>query len=154
MKKLITLILAVLFISLAGCGESPVNVETADPEEASGGTETLDIRNCDSIEDMNTTLAAQAPVKQTVTIPEQANLEKNGSVVDIPPDVADELKLAVESAYLSEYKAAVSAAEGVKFTIPGDKIHMYKIFWIQRTYHSTISFSIDRKPCTIFMNIL
>ena len=70
-------------------------------------------------------------------------------MIDIPPEVIDDLKLTVENAYRVEFEAVVSEAEQVEFTIPGDKIHMYKIFWIQRIYRSTISFSINREPCSV-----
>lgn len=148
MKKILALILFVFSAVLVGCGELAIQVEIVNPEELRIGTETLDIRNCDSNEDMVTSLGSQAPVKQHITISEQATLEKTGLYIDIPVEMLDELKLQVESMYQAEFDEALGSAEQVIFTIPAHKIHMYKIHWIQQHYQSTISFSIDRKPCT------
>jgi hypothetical protein len=148
MKKIITLIIFILSVCLVGCGDSPIQVDMADPEKLGIGSETLDIRNCDSNDVMVTTMATHAPVRQHISISEQATLVKTGSAIDIPPDILDELRLQVETMYQPEYEEAADSAEKVEFTIPGHEIYMYKIQWIQQIYGSTISFSINRQLCT------
>lgn len=146
-KKFLTLFIFVLSAFLVGCNDSPILVQWGDPEEIDVGSETLDIRNCDSNDDMVTTLASHAPVREQIFISEQATLVKTGSALDIPPDMRDELRLQVEAVYQTEFDEAAASAEMVEFTIPGHKIHMYKIMWIQQNYSSMISFSIDNQPC-------
>lgn len=148
MNKFSPLIVLFLSIYLVGCGNAPIIVERADPEVVEAGSETLDIRNCDSIDDMITTLESHAPVKQHISISETATSEKTGSAIDIPSDLIDELILQVESVYQGEFEEALANAEQVEFTIPGDKIHMYKIRWIQQIYSATISASINGQPST------
>jgi hypothetical protein len=148
MKKIFILFLTLLSVGLVGCGELPITLEMVDPEEVRVGTQTLDIRNCDSNDDMLTTMASQSPVSQKIKIAEQATLEKNGSSIDIPSYKLEELKSQVAVMYQAKFEQAVTDAEQVTFTIPANKIHMYKIHRIQQNYRSTISFSIDRQPCT------
>ena len=146
-KAILATLTILLYACLAGCSRSPVDVEQAVPEEMAFASETLDIRNCDSNDDMRTTLADQAPVKQQVSIAEQATVVETGSAIDISPEILDELRLQVESAYQPLFEEAVTSAEKVEFTIPGHMIHMYKIHWIRRIYRSTISFSINDQSC-------
>lgn len=137
-----------LFGCLIGCGNISIQVKMAVPEEIVVNTETLDIRNCDSNNNMVTTMAAEAPVKQEISISKQATILGTGSTVDLPLEIQDELRSQVERIYKPEYEEVVSGAEMVEFTIPGHMIHMYKIHWIQREYRSTISFQMDEQKCT------
>ena len=147
-KSLLTLIIFSLYACLVGCSNSRIQVEQAVPEELAHDTETLDMRNCDSNDDMVTTLAAQAPVRQEIYISEQATVVETGLEIDVPTITLEELRLQVESVYQPVFEEAVANAEKVKFTIPGHMIHMYKVHWIQQIYQSTVSFSINGQTCT------
>ena len=149
MKRILAFMLIILSVGLAGCGEHPIQVAVADAEESQVGTETLDIRNCDTTEEKVTTLATEAPIKHQIQISDQATLEETGTPIEIPPERLDELTIQVTNAYQVNYDEAQREAEQVAFTIPAEKIYMYKIHWIRQTYRSTISFSIDRQPCTV-----
>lgn len=48
---------------------------------------------------MVTMLVSHAPVREQISISEQATLVKTGSALDIPPDMRDELRLQVEAVY-------------------------------------------------------
>ena len=85
-KAILATLTILLYACLAGCSRSPVDVEQAVPEEMAFASETLDIRNCDSNDDMRTTLADQAPVKQEISIAEQATVVETGSAIDIPAE--------------------------------------------------------------------
>ncbi len=143
-----TLLTIFLCFYLVGCSSSPTQVGQAVPEESAYGEETLDMRNCDSNDEMVTTLADQAPVKQQISISEQATVIETGSAIDIPNKVHDELKLQVKNEYQPIFEEAVANAKKVELTIPGHKIYMYKIYWNHRIYRSTISFTINNQACT------
>ena len=82
-----------------GCNDSPIQVQRGDPDEIGVGSETFDIRNWASNDDMVTMLVSHAPVREQISISEQATLVKTGSALDIPPDMRDELRLQVEAVY-------------------------------------------------------
>jgi hypothetical protein len=148
MKKNLSFVIFVLSMSLVGCGNSPIQIEKADPEKAIIDSETLDIRNCDSNDDMVTTMAIYAPVRMQISISEPAKLIKTGSVVDIPSDMLEDIKLQVGTLYQPILEEAESSVGNIELTIPRNKIHMYQIKWVQQNYNSTVSFSINGWPCT------
>ena len=138
---------------LSSCSQPPIPVAQVDvaqeaPIEQELQGETLDVRNCLSNDTMLTTLAAQAPVRQQISIPKQATVVETGSAIDIPNEILDELKLQVQSEFQPIFEEAVANAENVELVVPGLKIHMYRIRWIQRIYQSMISFSINDQACT------
>ncbi|HLA98747.1 MAG TPA: hypothetical protein VJL34_09850 [Anaerolineales bacterium] len=146
-----TIYLGLIFgisLLISNCSRPSIQVYQAAPIEQAVREETLDMRNCDSNDDMVTTLAAQAPARQHISISELATAVETGSVIDIPNEVYNELRLQIESAHRTVFEKAVASAEKVDFTIPGHKIHMYKIHWIQQIYRSTISFAINDQACT------
>jgi hypothetical protein len=147
-KNLTALLTILLYTCLVGCNNSSIQVQQAAPEEVAYGTETLDMRNCDSNDDLLTTLASEAPVRQEISISEQATVVETGSVIDIPNEVQNELRSQVESVYQPIYEEAAAGTEMVNLTVPGHMIHMYKIHWIRRIYQSTISFSMNEQTCT------
>lgn len=148
LNKVLILLTSYLCVALVGCSTSHAQVERTRPVEVAYGTETLDIRNCDSNEDMITTLASHAPVRQHISISEEATVVETASAIDIPAKILDDLRSQVEREFQPIFEEAVANAEGVEFTIPGHKIHMYQIHWIQQTYRATISFSMDDQTCS------
>ncbi|NIW10815.1 MAG: hypothetical protein GWN33_09785, partial [Gammaproteobacteria bacterium] len=78
-KRTIWIVLIVLFnlsFAFSGCASPAVQVVKAQPEEAQIGAETLDMRNCDSLDELVTTLADEAPVRKQISIPEQATVDE------------------------------------------------------------------------------
>lgn len=144
------IVLFSLSFAFSGCDSPSVQVVKAQPEEAQIGAETLDMRNCDSLDELVTTLADEAPVREQISIPEQATVNETGTVIDIPSPMVTVIEEQIEQEYAPAYKTAVEQAEQEVLTIPGHMIHMYKILWMQKTYQSTLSLSIDNKPCTAF----
>lgn len=138
---------------LSSCSQSPIHdaqVQVAQEapviKELLG--ESLDIRNCQSNEDMVTSLAAKAPVRQEISISRQATVVETGSTIDISDEIHNELKWQVQNKFQPIFEEAVANAENVELIIPGLTIHVYRIQWIQRVYRSTISFSINEQACT------
>lgn len=147
-KKILSLVIFTLSISLVGCGNSSIQIEKANPDKAIINSEIIDIRNCDSNDDMVTTMTSYAPVRLKISISEPAILIKTGSVVDIPSDMLEDLKFSVETMYKPILEEAESSLENIELTVPKNKIHMYQIKWIEQNYHSKVSFSINGRPCT------
>jgi len=138
---------------LISCSQPPIPVAQVDiaqeaPIEQELPPESLDIKNCLSSDDMVTTLAAQAPVRQQISISKQATVVATGSAIDIPDEIYDELISQVQSEFQPIFQEAGANAENVELVIPGLKIHMYRLHWIERVYQSTISFSINDQSCT------
>ena len=147
-NRMIALSIFMMSLCLAGCGKAGIQVAMAEPEEARSGSETLDIRNCDSHDEMVTTLAAYAAVKQDISIAETAIADKTGQALEIPPETLDEIKAQVETLYQPVFEDAHARTAAVEFTIPGFKIHMYKIHWVQQQYRSKVSLTIDGQSCS------
>jgi len=148
----IALILGISML-LISCSQPPIPVAQVDiaqeaPIEQELPPESLDIKNCLSSDDMVTTLAAQAPVRQQISISKQATVVATGSAIDIPDEIYDELISQVQSEFQPIFQEAGANAENVELVIPGLKIHMYRLHWIERVYQSTISFSINDQSCT------
>lgn len=145
---------SIIFISLSlalvGCSSTPVQVTMAQPEEIDKGAEILDMRNCDSNDELVTNLAAEAPVQMHITIAEQCTLDKTGSTIVIPDHLVDYVRAQIEEEYAPVFEETTSNTAAEKFQIPGHMIHMYKIKWLQKTYKSTASFSIDHQSCIAF----
>ena len=99
-------------------------------------------------EDMLTTLASEAPVRQRISIAEEATSVGTGTAIEIPADTLANLNVQIEGAYQQEYEQAVASTEQVEFNIPGHMIHMYKIIWNQQVFHSIVSFSIKNQAYT------
>lgn len=97
---------------------------------------------------MVTTLAAHAPVKQDISIAETAIADKKGQMLEIPPETLDEIKAQIETLYQPVLEETVTRTAAVEFTIPGDKIHMYKIHWIQQYFRADVTLSIKGQSCT------
>lgn len=145
------LILGISLLS-SSCSQPPipgtqVDIALESPIEQELMPESLDIKNCLSSDNMVTTLAAQAPVRQQLSISKQATVVETGSTIDIPDEIYDELKLQVQSEFQPVFEEAVSTTENVELVIPGLKIHMYRLHWIERVYQSTISFSMNDQAC-------
>lgn len=145
-----SIILFSLSLALVGCSSTTVQVAMAQPEDVEKGAEILDIRNCDSNDEMVTDLAAEAPVEQHITIAEKCTVDETGSTIDIPDVMMDEIRTQVEEEYAAIFSETVTNTQAEEFRIPGHMIHMYKIKWLQKTYQSTVSFSIDNQSCTAF----
>ena len=145
-KFLVILLAAAL---MAACSRSSIQVSRAVPEElALSFAETLDIRYCDSNDDMLTTLASEAPVRQHTSIAEEAISVDTSAAIEIPADTLANLNKQIEGAYQQEYEQAVASSEQVEFNIPGHMIHMYKIKWNQQVFRSIVSFYINNQACT------
>lgn len=142
-----TLSIFIMALCLSGCGNAGIQIAMAEPEEARSGSETLDIRNCDSNDEMVTDLSAHAPVKQEIIISETATAVKTGQALVIPSEMLDEIKVQIEALYQQVLEEAVTRTEAEVFNIPGHKIHMYKIYWVQQHYRSEVSLTIDGQSC-------
>jgi hypothetical protein len=128
--------------------ESQFDIALEAPIEQELMPEELNIKNCLSSDDMVTTLAAQAAVRQQISISEQATIVETGSAIDVPDEIYAELKSQVESEFQPIFEEAIANAKNVELVIPGLKIHMYRLHWIERVYQSTISFSMNDQSCT------
>ena len=137
-----------LWVLLAGCSSQLTRVSKDVPNERNLGFEILDMRNCASEDDMNTTLASEAPVVYRVSVAKYATLNATGEEVEIPGDQHAILEDEVISAFEQEYEEAVANAEQVELAIPAHMIYMYDIRWKEQTYSSTLSFSIEDQNCT------
>jgi hypothetical protein len=148
MNRIIALSIFMMSLCLVGCRNAGIQIAIAEPEETRSGSETLDIRNCDNNDEMVTNLAAHAPVKQDISISETATSEKTGQDFDIPLELLDEIKVQIKTFYQPVLEEALTQTEAVVFTIPGNKIHMYKIQWIQQQYRSEVSLTINGQSCS------
>ena len=61
-----------LWLLLAGCSSQSVQVAQVAPQERALRSKILDMRNCDSNDEMHTTLASEAPVLDRVTVANNA----------------------------------------------------------------------------------
>jgi len=132
---------------LAGCSSQLAQVSKAVPEERHLRSEILDMRNCQSEDEMNTTLASEAPVVYQVTLAKNATSTATGEEVEIPGEQQAILEDELVSAYQQEYEEATANAKQVELVIPAHMIHMYDIKWKEQTYSSSISFSMEGESC-------
>jgi Na+-transporting NADH:ubiquinone oxidoreductase subunit NqrF len=145
-----TIIWLILFLCplVAGCANQSIQVAAAAPLARPISSETLDLRNCDSNEEMNTSLESEAPVRLRISIAEEAISAASGESIVIPAETQAAVIAQIESVYQPEYEQAVARVEQVQLVVPGHKIHMYDIHWNREVYSSTVSFSIENEPCT------
>ncbi|MGD2156564.1 MAG: hypothetical protein PVG32_06785 [Anaerolineales bacterium] len=132
---------------LVGCNEQRVQVSRAVPAERQLTSETLDIRNCETTEDLHQPLSARLQVTKHISIDEKATLTTTDEKVEVPEEMRAELKTEIERVYQDEFEQAQSGLQQYELFVTANKIHMYKIRWVQREYRSNISFTMDNKPC-------
>jgi hypothetical protein len=131
----------------AGCSSQSVQVTQVTPVERHLRSEILDIRNCDSNEDMHTNLASEAPILYQVSLAKNATAASTGAVVEIPSEKQAILETEIVSAYQHEYEGAVAIAEQVELMVPAQMIYMYDIKWKEQVYSATVSFSLGGQAC-------
>jgi hypothetical protein len=146
-------VVGISLLLISSCSQPPISAAKVDialeaPVEQELMPESLDIKNCLSSDDMVTTLAARAPVRQQISVSKQATVAATGSAIDIPDEIYEELKSQVQSKFQPLFEEAVANTENVELVIPGLKIHMYRLHWVQRIYQSTISFPMNDQSCT------
>lgn len=133
---------------VAGCANQSIQVAATAPVERPLSSETLDLRNCDSNEEMNTSLDSEAPVRLRISIAEEAISVASGETMVIPAKTQAGLKAQIESVYQQEYEQAVARGKQVELTVPGHEILMVKVHWHRKVFSSTASFTIEHEPCT------
>jgi hypothetical protein len=146
-KTKLLLLIAVTCLLGTGCANRGIQVATVAPVERALRLETLDLRNCDSKEEMLTTLASEAPVRKNITISGEAASTATGETIIIPAETQASLEAQIESNYQSEYEQALTTAQRERLTIPVNKIHMYKVQWKQKMFSSTVSFLLNDELC-------
>lgn len=144
-KKLIVLAIIIPFIILTGCKSTQVEVNKGTPTVQTLHLEILDVRNCETTEDLHRSLADFQEVHQQTEIHQKATQKSTGNRMDIPEEARSILIQEINKAYQPELQRAVIALKETKIHVPAEKIHMYQIQWMEKTYHSTFSFTLDRE---------
>lgn len=142
-----------LFIALAVSGCSNVRMIDAAPPEALTEnelkTEMLSIRNCAHNSTVaQTTLAAEAPVRQEVIFLSKAVAVETGQMVEIPVEVQDQLSIQIMKVYEQLYQEITSKNEAVNLEIPAFRIHFITVKWLQQCACSDVIFKMDNKTYT------
>jgi hypothetical protein len=137
-----------LLLLLAGCASVEVISTSSQPalDEKELKVEVLDMRNCVyNTTEINTTLEAEAPVRQQMIIEEQAVSIDTGDIIDIPMSIHNQLEKEITNQYREYVQTAQSNAEQVALTIPPSYIRMYSIRWIQQSASATITFHMENQ---------
>ncbi|MFO8036621.1 MAG: hypothetical protein R6U57_08380 [Anaerolineales bacterium] len=142
-KKLIILTIIIPGFLLTGCKASRIQVEKVTPTVQTLHSEILDVRNCETTEDLHQSLYDFQEVQTKIEIHPTATQIGTGNRMEIPKETNSILLHEIKKAYQPELKEAVIALKETKIHVPADKIHMYQIQWLAKTYHATISFSLD-----------
>jgi hypothetical protein len=107
------------------------------------GSEYLDVRNCDSTKALDKTLSDFLPVREKVSVSEQATLRSCGKPSLLSGATCRSLRDKVESTYCEEYQAAQRSAQEIAVQVPADKIHMYKVQWCEKIVIGSLAFQRD-----------
>jgi hypothetical protein len=147
LNLILVVLTAMMCMLLAGCSSS-AQVSQAAPEEGELTSKILDLRNCDTTEELHTTLGSKAPVSYQITVARLATSTTTGESSVIPDEISAALEADIASAYQPAYEQAVKSAEQVELVVPGTRIRLYEIYWKQQVYRSTVTFKMNDQDFT------
>lgn len=132
-----------LTLFLTGCGVNQVEVIKTSPTVQPVGSEYFDVRNCDSTKALDKTLSDFLPVREEVSVSEQATVVSSGKTSLLSKSTCRSLRDKIESTYREEYQEAQRSAQEIAIQVPADKIHMYKVQWNEKIFTGSLSFQMD-----------
>jgi hypothetical protein len=137
-------LLLILSLLLAGCGLQ-ARVETVEPVSESLGISQLEIRNCESEEDLHRFLSDDFPVEKTIIISDFAQDPSSGESQLIPEDVRAKLLEQVDEAHKTMHEEAASLAGSRELVVPVNKIRLFRVEVTKMTCSSTLTFNMGLK---------
>jgi hypothetical protein len=137
-------LLPFLSLLLAGCGLQ-ARIETVEPVAESLGISQLEIRNCESEEDLHRFLSEDFPVEKTITISDFAQEASSGEDLLIPEDIRAKLLQQVDEAHKTMHEEAVNAAVAAKLVVPVNKIRLFRVEVTKMTCSSSLTFNMGLK---------
>jgi CubicO group peptidase (beta-lactamase class C family) len=146
------LFLAVVLLVVSSCAAKNADNQAIDQIQVlkadqstivQAGTEELPWLNCAGSDVLADSLAAQRPVRESITI-KQVTLRGGGQVV-MTPAVQNQVEAKISAAYAEDLQAETSRLQGVVlFAVPGlDEV--YEVEWHDVQYSSIASYIIDGK---------
>lgn len=143
-NRLFTILVFIgLCLPIAGCGVNQVEVTKTSPTVQPLHSEYLDVRNCDSTKAIDKTLSDFLPIREKVTVSEQATAVSTGKTSPVSGTICKNLRDKVETAYRQEYQEAQNSSQEIAINVPADKIHIYKVQWNEKIFSGSLSFQLD-----------
>jgi hypothetical protein len=103
----------------------------------------LELRNCQSKEDLHKSLATEAQVACTVQVANTAIPITTGAALQLSPEMKTNIEKQVKDTYQGAYDEAQASVEQKEVVVPIGRIHKYTIFWKQQVFKSNASLEMD-----------
>jgi hypothetical protein len=128
-----------------------VNVEPVAPVDGISLLEkrSLELRNCQSKEDLHKSLATEAQVACTIQVANTAIPITTGAAFQLSPEMRTNIEKQVKDTYQAAYDEAQASVEQKEVVVPIGRIHKYTIFWKQQVFKSSASFSLENISYTV-----
>lgn len=134
-----------IFLLLTGCREQPAHIDIPEPVETQLETQKVELRNCESKTELRKPLASLVEIEKVITISPTATSRASGEQIQISSQLESQLISEVDRAYQQKYEQATKELGQVELIVPVGKIRTFEIEWMQQTFTSTISFTVDQE---------